>query len=157
MNRDPVDTSQIPGWGVDADPANNPTYPMRNIAEDDKAGMSWERPTQQNPTVKILCSNEHLALPAVFGTPNPPSGLSGLIRGFAFKFSESKWNHWLLLLMADRINMIEGIINDLVHLRIPNIPAEMGLRSELKHNLGGFLLKLAIAIIILAALFYWAD
>jgi hypothetical protein len=30
MRANAVDTSTIPGWGVDADPENDPTYPIRD-------------------------------------------------------------------------------------------------------------------------------
>jgi hypothetical protein len=33
----PIDPKQIKGWGIDADPKNDPTYPMRarmNISQD---------------------------------------------------------------------------------------------------------------------------
>ncbi len=51
--------------------------------------MTWERPPQQKRRVEILASIEHNKLPAVFGTSTPPSGLSGMIRRQAFKYSES--------------------------------------------------------------------
>ena len=42
-----VDTSTIPGWGVDADPENDPTWPMRDRDYDDAPGRHWTRPPQQ--------------------------------------------------------------------------------------------------------------
>jgi hypothetical protein len=139
-----VDTAQIVGWGVDANPQNDPTYPYRDRSEDDHSGQ-WERPTQQQPDVELLKSVEHKWLPAVFGTSSPPSGLSGSMRRLAFRWSESNWAHWLLLIGADRVNMVEGLVEDLAHGRIPNIPKEMGVPAEWRHNKGGFLKKLAVA------------
>jgi hypothetical protein len=49
----PVDTSTIPGWGTDIDPANNPTYPYRLREGDDHSGQ-WQRPTVQDAQVEIL-------------------------------------------------------------------------------------------------------
>ncbi len=149
----PVDTSRIPGWGVDADPENDPTYPMRNIEADDKGGMNWERPSQQEPTVEVLCSIERNNLSAVFGTSTPPRGLSGVIRRRAFRYSEAEWAHWFMLMAADRVNVIEGLVQDFGRGRIPNIPAEMGIRSEIEHNPTGLLKKVAItgAVLTLAA------
>jgi hypothetical protein len=134
----------VPGWGVDADPRNDPTYPMRESAGPGN-GLDWTRPTLQPETVEVLRSTEHNRRTAVYGTSTPPSGLSGSIRRRAFKSSEGKWSHWLLLLLADRINVVEGIGQDLARGHVPNIPAEMGVRSELQHNLPGFVRKLAVA------------
>jgi hypothetical protein len=80
----------------------------------------------------------------VIGTSTPPSGLSGVLRRAAFRWSESNWLHWLMLMGADRINVVEGVIDDLAHARIPNIPAEMGIRAELQHNKTGFAKKAAV-------------
>jgi hypothetical protein len=67
-----------------------------------------------------------------------------MIRRTAFRFSESDWTHWLMLMGADRINVVEGVIQDLGRLKVPNIPAEMGIRSELEHNRTGFAKKVAV-------------
>ena len=139
-----ADTSNIPGWGVDADPENDPTYPYRDRSKDDSPGMNWVRPPQQSSDVEILQSIEHVRRPAVFGTSTPPSGLSGIIRRLAFRYSESNWWHWLLLMGADRINVVEGIAQDLSRAKIPNIPAEMGVRSEWAHNKKGLVTKVAV-------------
>jgi hypothetical protein len=82
----------------------------------------------------------------VFGTSTPPSGVSGVIRRAAFRWSESNWMHWLLLMGADRINVVEGVAQDLARGKIPNIPAEMGARAEWQHNKKGFFTKTAILL-----------
>lgn len=145
-----VDTSTIPGWGVDADPRNDPTYPIRDQRRDQGLTKDWDRPPVQQPQVEILQSIEHIRQPAVVGTSVPPSGLSGIVRRAAFRYSESNWMHWLLLLGADRVNMAEGLVEDLAHARIPNIPGEMGIRAELAFNKRGFARKLAVASAALA-------
>ncbi|WP_220149790.1 hypothetical protein [Sphingomonas aracearum] len=141
MTKALVDTSAIPGWGVDADPRNDPTYPMRHIEDQDGRGLTWSRPPLQEPDVEILQSIEHNRLPAVLGTSTPPRGLSGMIRRYAFRRSESDWWHWLLLMGADRINVVEGVAQDLAGGKVPNVPGEMGARAEWRHNRKGFLLK----------------
>jgi len=139
-----VDTAAIPGWGIDADPDNDPTYPYRDRSRDQGPTSDWQRPPQQATDVEILQSIEHIRRPAVFGTSTPPRGLSGLIRRGAFRYSESHWLHWLMLMGADRINVVEGLVEDLGRGRIPNIPAEMGIRSELRYNKRGFARKVAV-------------
>jgi hypothetical protein len=129
-----IDYKNIPGWNTDADPENEPTYPIKKWTGDDHKRSNWQRPPQQKSDVEILHSNERPNLSAVFGTPFPPSGLSGVLRRQAFKFSESEYGHWLTLLLADRINMVEGIVDDLRHGHIPNIFAEKGMKADWKYN-----------------------
>lgn len=121
-----IDPQTVTGWGVDADPENDPTWPMRNRAGDSGSDMDWARPSVQTPGVEILQSVEHLHQPAVVGTSTPPTGLSGQIRRQAFTFSEGQWGHWLLLMLADRINMVEGVAGDLKRGRLPNPLVESG-------------------------------
>ena len=72
MDRTVKDPSQIKGWGVDADPKNDPTYPMKLRNDGEHSGYSWERPPQQPLTVEVLHSNERPDLTSVFGTSTPP-------------------------------------------------------------------------------------
>ena len=144
MTKAVTDLSAIPGWGIDADPSNDPTYPMRHIDDQATRGLTWPRPDQQAPDVEILMSIEHNRLPAVVGTSTPPSGLSGALRRYAFRRSESDWLHWLLLMGADRIGVVEGVVEDLAVGRVPNIPAEMGIRAEWQHNKKGLAKKIAV-------------
>ena len=147
-----VDTSAIAGWGVDADPRNDPTYPYRDRSTDDHSG-EWQRPAQQESSTEILQSVEHKRRPAVFGTSSPPSWASGAVRRLAFRWSESNWIHWMLLIGADRVNMVEGLVQDVGRGRIPNIPKEMGVPAEWKHNRSGLVKKAAIAAVIGGAAF----
>ena len=147
MSKELVDTSTIPGWGVDVDPENNPTYPMRHV-EDQERGLSWTRPSQQEPRVEVLQSIEYDRPPAVTGTSTPPSGMSGAIRRYAFRRSESDWWHWLLLMGADRINVVEGVMQDIARGKLPNVPGEMGVRAEWRHNRKGFVLKSGVTLAI---------
>lgn len=142
------DYKNIKGWGVDADPENEPTYPMKNYTGDDHHRSQWERPALQTPTQELLKSNERPTLSAVFGDGPPPSGISGNLRRYAFKYSESSYGHWLPLLLADRINVIEGVVDDLKQGHIPNIFAEKGWKAEFKHNPKGLAVKVAINVAI---------
>ncbi|WP_423148262.1 hypothetical protein [Rubrolithibacter danxiaensis] len=147
-----TDFKNIKGWGIDANPENDPTYPMKKRTNEEHDGYSWERPPQQPVTVEVLHSNERPNVTAVFGTSSPPSGLSGKIRRYAFKYSESSYGHWLPLVLADRINVVEGIIDDLKHGHIPNIFAERGWTAEWKYNRQSFIKKAAAGVVITSAL-----
>ena len=141
LERRSVDLSNtIRGWGSDLDPATRPGVPM------DKApgiGIEHLYPIiqQQVPRGKVHKSTEHGKLTPVFGNVCPPRGISGLMRDFAYNFSEGRLSHWILLMAADRVDMVEELIIDLANLRIPNIPGEMGLGSELKYNRKGLARK----------------
>jgi hypothetical protein len=118
---------------------------MRTRTPDDHKGYSWERPTQQPITIEVLHSIERPNITAVFGTSVPPSGLSGVIRRFAFKYSENSYLHWLPLLLADRVNVVEGVLSDFAHGQVPNIFAEKGYPVEWKYDRKGLIIKLATA------------
>jgi hypothetical protein len=145
------DYSHIKGWGIDANIKNDPTYPIKNRNNSEHEGYSWERPALQDKTVEILKSVERPNLTAVYGTSKPPTGLSGIIRRIAYKFSESSYGRWIPLILADRIDMVEGVIDDLSKGHIPNVPKEIGLKSEWKHNKEEFLIKTAAGILITGA------
>lgn len=147
-----ADYSHIKGWGIDADPENDPVYPMKNRTNEEHKGYSWERPEQQESNVEILKSVERPNLTAVYGTAAPPSGLNGMIRRVAYKYSESSYGRWLPLVLADRIGMVEGIIEDLSKGIIPNIPAERGWTAEWKYNQKNFIIKVAAGAAVTAAL-----
>ncbi|AHJ97548.1 hypothetical protein [Hymenobacter swuensis] len=153
-----IDPKQIKGWGIDADPKNDPTYPMRqrmNVGQDPD---SKHRPDHLQPEdTEVLRSIERPNVSAVFGTPAPPTGLSGLIRRAAFKYSENEYKHWLPLIVADRVNVVEGIVGDLAHGKLPNIWAEKGYDMEWKHNRTAFITKLATIGAVTAGLVVWLS
>ena len=142
-----IDPQTVKGWGVDADPRNDPTYPYRERSGQEERGLSWERPPLQKERLEVLRSVEHNRMPAVFGTSVPPRGISGRMRRGAFHYSESDWRHWLILLAADRVNMVEGLVQDLFRGHIPDVPGEMGIRAEWQHNRAGLMQKAAVVAI----------
>ena len=152
MEQTPNEYAHISGWGVDADPNNEPTYPIKNYTGADHQRLNWERPPLQAVTVEILKSSERPYLTAVFGTSVPPAGLSGIIRRYAFKSSESEYGHWLPLLLADRINVVEGIVDDLRQGHIPNIFAEKGWKADWKYNRSGLVKNVLIGVVVTTTL-----
>jgi len=158
MEHTPKDHPQINGWGVDADPKNDPTYPMKNRDDGEHAGYSWERPQQQPITIEVLHSNERPDVTSVFGTSTPPSGLSGAIRRKAFRYSESSYGHWLPLMLADRVNVVEGVLGDLRHARVPNVFAERGWKAEWKHDRTNLVRRILVrAVLISTAVVYLSN
>ena len=151
MERTARDFSEIKGRGVDADPKNDPTYPMKNRNDGEHAGYSWERPPQQPITVEVLHSNERPDVTAVFGTSTPPSGLSGMLRRLAFGYSESSYGHWLPLVLADRVSVVEGVLGDLKHGHVPNVFAERGWKAEWKHNRTSLMRRILVGVALVSA------
>jgi len=151
MEHTPKDPSQVEGWGVDVNPKNDPTYPMKHRTDGEHAGYSWERPPQQPVNTEILRSIERPNVTSVFGTSTPPSGLSGVIRRIAFRYSESSYGHWLPLMLADRVGIVEGILDDLKHGHLPNVFAERGWKAEWRYNRTSLVWKVLIRVLLITA------
>ena len=147
-----IDPATVKGWGVDADPRNDPTYPMRDRSAENKPAGDYPMPTPQESGTEVLQSVEYEHRPAVFGVGPEPRAASGMLRRAAFRFSENDWWHWLLLLGADRVDMVEGLAADLGRGRVPNVPAEMGMPAAWRHNRGPFLGRVALISVGVAGL-----
>jgi hypothetical protein len=153
QDRQSIDLSDsIPGWGSDLDPAMRPGVPRDKAPELGNELLYPEGIPQQEATVRIHKSTEHARLTPVFGTSCPPKGLSGKMRDAAYKYSEGKFAHWLMLMAADRVDVVEDVASDLAHMRVPNLVKEMGLKSEWEYNRHGFITKVAVGTIAVAAL-----
>jgi hypothetical protein len=140
------DNSSIKGWGIDADPENDPTYPMKNRTNEEHKGYTWDRPKQQPVNI------ERPNITATFGTSVPPSGISGAIRRFAFMYSESSYLHWLPLMLADRVNVIEGLVKDIAQGNYPDIVSEKGWRMEMKYNKVAFFTDIAVKTVAISVI-----
>jgi hypothetical protein len=126
--------AEIPGWGVDLDPADRPAFP-RELSAPAGTGAHWDFPDRQSANGFRERSIEHEFLPPVFGTSVPLRGLSGVIRRYAYaRFSEARAAHWLLLLAADRIDAGEQHLRSMATLRPDNPLIGTGLGSERSHH-----------------------
>ena len=127
--------ARIPGWGVDLDPADRPSVPKLQIQEG-LTGAHWgDFPDRQPEKWPRERSIEHAQLTPVFGTAQPPKGLSGAIRRFSYaRYSEGRAAHWLLLILADRVDAVEEHLRSLLSSRPDNPITETGVRSEFTHH-----------------------
>jgi hypothetical protein len=126
--------TRIPGWGVDLDPADRPSVPRERF-DPELSGAHWTLPEQQPENWPRERSIEHLRLTPVFGTSCPPKGASGALRKYAYRrFSEGRAAHWLLLLAADRVDVVESVARSFVSLRPDNPVTQSGAKAELTHN-----------------------
>jgi hypothetical protein len=139
----------IPGWGIDADPENDPQYPMKHTNGADHERLNYEKAPQQPIDMEILHSIERPGVTRVFGTSTPPKGLSGVVRRYAYQYSEATATHWMSLILADRINVFEEKINDFKRGILPNPWLERGWRAEWKHNRTAFVTKAATTALLI--------
>lgn len=97
---------------ADRDPKDRPGVPMYGNRNGGGAGQVAVRPPldQQPQTVPILIGVEVDRLTPVFGTSVPPKGLSGAIRRFAYGIPEHKAGRWMMLMLGDRVDVLESRI-----------------------------------------------
>jgi hypothetical protein len=119
----------IPGWGVDLDPANRPSYPKEVMQQ---TGAHWDFPERQQPQGFREKSTEHKFLTPVFGTAQPLRGLSGAIRRYAYTFSEGQTAHWLLLMAGDRVDVLESRVAAVLGGHPDNPITETGVLAEFR-------------------------
>ncbi|TLM84490.1 hypothetical protein FDW83_07150 [Pseudarthrobacter sp. NamE2] len=120
--------ARIPGWGVDLDPADRPSFPREQPGIE--TGAHWDFPERQPENWPREKSIEHAMLPPVFGTSTPPAGVSGAIRKYAYKYSEGRAAHWLLLIAADRVDAWENHLKSFASFRPDNPVTQTGVLSE---------------------------
>jgi hypothetical protein len=125
--------ARIPGWGVDLDPKDRPSVPKLQFQED-LTGAHWEFPERQPEKYPRERSVEHGMLTPVFGTAQPPSGVSGAIRRYAYRYSEGRTAHWLLLMFADRVDAWEHHLASFLTLHPDNPITETGVKAEFTHH-----------------------
>jgi hypothetical protein len=147
------DLSHIQGWGADLNRKDRPAVPMEH-SPPRLEGAPLAAPQQQRQAVEVFVSPERPAITPLFGSSAPPTGLSGMLRRLAYKLTENDIRHFMLLLLADRVNMVEGIGQDLKRGQVPNVLAEMGIRAEWQHNKAGLVRKAAVATAVLGVGYY---
>ena len=126
--------ARIPGWGVDLDPADRPSFPQE-LRERPDTGAHWDFPDRQVEVVPRERSIEHKMLTPVFGTSAPLAGVSGVIRRLAYRrYSEGRAAHWLLLLGADRVDAFGSQARSLLTRHPDNLITETGIASELTRH-----------------------
>ena len=98
--------------GVDAAPESRPGVPMEAEPHSD-SGASWEEPERQLSRTRHLKRKGLPRLTPVYGTAQPPKGLSGAMRQAAYEIPEHKPSHWALLMAADRVDVLESRVTRL--------------------------------------------
>ena len=146
--------AHIPGWGSDLDRRHRPAVPMEHMPPR-LAAAPLQRPSDQPVDVEVLRSSEHSGMTPLFGSTLPPRGASGQLRRVAFRYSENDLRHWLLLLLADRTDVVEGLADDLSRGHVPNLYAEMGGRAAWRHEPMSVVRKTATVLVVGALAWSW--
>lgn len=123
--------ARIPGWGTDLDPADRPAFPREQPGIE--TGAHWTLPEQQpEPPQGRERSIEHERLTPVFGTAQPLQGPAGSIRRIAYaRFSEGQTPHWLLLVLADRVESASAHARSLFTRRPDDPITQSGVLGEI--------------------------
>lgn len=93
-------------YGVDEPRENRPGVPMEAKPEPAE-GAHWDTPPHQQSDVVHLHRKGLDQLTPVYGTAQPPHGFSGAMRRIAYKIPEHSPMHWMMLLSADRVDILE--------------------------------------------------
>jgi len=92
---------------ADRRPSSRPGVPMYGRAGA-RAAITRPPLDQQRAEVPVLIGVDVGRLTPVFGTMQPPRGLSGLIRRAGYRIPEHKAGRWMLLLLGDRVDVWES-------------------------------------------------
>ncbi|MCP3098144.1 hypothetical protein LZ198_04540 [Myxococcus sp. K15C18031901] len=95
----------IPGAAADLDFASRPGVPMEHSPQPLPGARVPILP--QRSDVLVFKHVGRARFPPVFGTAQPPRGLSGLLRKQAYRFPDHLARHWLTLMFADRVDVWE--------------------------------------------------
>jgi hypothetical protein len=108
MNNEPAPsyTNIDEGLGSDRSPIDRPGIPQELSPPQPLASAHWLEPEQQTTEPMPLVGHGLQRTP-VFSTAVPTHGLSGLLRRVAYGVPDYRARRWLLLMVADRIDVLE--------------------------------------------------
>jgi hypothetical protein len=118
----------IPGWGADAPMERRPGVPRETDPPSPIGAGSLAPPQQQTnrtPTAKAPWK----PLTPVYGTAVPLRGLSGVVRRAAYAMPDYKPRRWMLLMLADRIDVIEHNVAPAMTLLAIGLLGALGVRA----------------------------
>ncbi len=98
--------SRVTGWGVDRRPEDRPGVP-REFTPPHPIGSATVSEPDPRLTGPVAVRDPRRPVTSVHGTRNPPRGLSGVARRIAYRIPAYKARRWMLLVLADRIDVVE--------------------------------------------------
>lgn len=99
--------------GADVDPRERPGVPMET-APHPLTPTAPQQVERQRPRHGIVHRKDLRQMTPVFGTAQPLHGVSGLVRRLAYNVRETRARHWMMLIFADRVDVLEHRIARLV-------------------------------------------
>lgn len=113
-----VEHAAVPNWGIDRTPDHRPGIP-REAPPHPLAGAHWSTPARQAAGVPVLKRADLAELTPVFSTAVPPRGISGELRRLEYEYPDQDNKHWGLLLLADRVDVIESDLGGFARRALP--------------------------------------
>lgn len=107
--RGPVE--QPSAIGIDQEYERRPGVPMEAEPRID-SGAHWRTPERQRERRLHLRRKGLRRLTPVYGTAQPPRGVSGIMRRIAYRIPDHMAQHWMMLLAADRVDVMEGRLGE---------------------------------------------
>lgn len=121
--------------GVDG-PVRRPGVPMEATPEAPADGAHWTEPERQpNREGHLARAGLDGPMPVV-GSAQRPRGVSGSLRRAAYEIPEHFARHWGLLLLADRVDVVEDRLGEALSGPMEQIGFEPGARLARTNPLG---------------------
>lgn len=99
-----------PYRGVDRNPEDRPGVP-REKSPHPLPHSHWVEPPPQPAEQPDLTPGQRDRATPVFSTASPPKGVSGALRRVAHLVPDHRVTHWLLLLLADRVDVVQSLFS----------------------------------------------
>src|SRR5688500_5315207 len=102
-----MNPNNLPGHGIDAERSARPGVPLYQEPPSPKPGAQYPPPRQESEVKQFMHGRPGKDYPPVWGTAQPPKGVAGVVRAVAYKYPDHVARHWLLLMVADRVDVWE--------------------------------------------------
>lgn len=94
------------GWGVDSAREDRPGNPKETTPPRPIGNPHWTEPEAQMQG-ELVVKDPLRPVTSTYGTTVPLRGLSGAMRRMAYTIPPYKARRWMLLLLADRVDVLE--------------------------------------------------
>ncbi|HYZ89545.1 MAG TPA: hypothetical protein VE620_09640, partial [Myxococcales bacterium] len=105
--RQRIEHANEPVYGSDLPGPSRPGVPMETQPRPLTPTVHWRDPERQPPNPRVTKRRELTQLTPVYSSALPPRGISGVLRRAAYRIPESHPQHFMLLMLADRVDVLE--------------------------------------------------